>query len=109
MLRTMELLLGLPPMTQYDAAATPMWNSFTATPDFSGFTSMPNRINLSDRNTAMNYWQRLSETFDLSKEDAAPDHEFSQVIWHAVKGLDVPYPGPRRAAFVKTLEDDDDD
>lgn len=113
MLRTMELLLGLPPMTQYDAAATPMWNSFTAQPQYTAFTALPANIDLTDRNTASNYWQRLSETFDLSKEDAAPDLEFSKVIWHAVKGLHVPFPGPRRAAFVaparKLMNDDDDD
>ena len=109
MLRTMELLLGLPPMTQYDAAATPMWNSFTASPNFSSFASLPSNINLNDRNTAINKWQQLSETFDLSREDAAPDLEFSKVIWHAVKGLHVPFPGPRRAAFFSARDDDDDD
>jgi hypothetical protein len=109
MLRTMELLLGLPPMTQYDAAATPMWNSFTASPNFSSFASLPSNINLNDRNTAINKWQQLSETFDLSREDAAPDLEFSKVIWHAVKGLHIPFPGPRRAAFFSARDDDDDD
>jgi hypothetical protein len=112
MLRTMEMILGLPPMTQYDAAATPMWNSFSATASMQPFTSLPSNINLGDRNTAMNKWQQLSETFDLSKEDAAPDLEFSKVIWHAVKGLHVPFPAPRRAAFIKVrpeAEEDDDD
>jgi hypothetical protein len=57
----------------------------------------------------MNKWQQLSETFDLSKEDAAPDLEFSKVIWHAVKGLHVPFPAPRRAAFLKVREEKEDD
>jgi YVTN family beta-propeller protein len=109
MLRTMEMILGLPPMTQYDAAATPMWNSFTSNPDFTSFVSLPSNINLNDRNTAMNKWQQLSETFDLSKEDAAPDLEFSKVIWHAVKGLHVPFPAPRRAAFIKVHEEKEED
>ncbi|HSB91588.1 MAG TPA: bifunctional YncE family protein/alkaline phosphatase family protein, partial [Flavitalea sp.] len=51
MLRTIELILGLPPMSQYDAAATPMWRSFMATPDFSAFQSVPANISTDTRNT----------------------------------------------------------
>lgn len=109
MLRTMELILGLPPMTQYDAAAMPMWNCFTAKPDMRPFASLPANLDLNAKNNRQGYWQRLSETFDLSVEDAAPDLEFSKVIWHAVKGDDVPFPGPRRAAFVRVKDAKDDD
>jgi phospholipase C len=104
MLRTMELLLGLPPMTQHDAAATPMWNCFAATPNLSPFTAVPANIDLGEKNTVMNKWQRLSEGFDFSREDAAPDLLFSQVLWHAIKGDAVPFPGPKRAAFFKGNE-----
>jgi hypothetical protein len=104
MLRTMELLLGLPPMTQHDAAATPMWNCFAATPNLSPFTAVPANIDLGEKNTVMNKWQRLSEGFDFSREDAAPDLLFSQVLWHAIKGDGVPFPGPKRAAFFKGNE-----
>ena len=101
MLRTMELILGLPPMTQYDAAAKPMWNCFDNKAYPSAFRSLHPLVDLNQKNTAVNEWQRLSESFDLSKEDAAPDIEFNRVIWHAVKGGHIPFPGPRRAAFVK--------
>jgi YVTN family beta-propeller protein len=104
MLRTMELLLGLPPMTQHDAAATPMWNCFAATPNLSPFNAVPANIDLGEKNTVMNKWQRLSEGFDFSREDAAPDLLFSQVLWHAIKGDGVPFPGPKRAAFFKGNE-----
>lgn len=110
MLRTMELILGMPPMTQYDAAATPMWRCFSHTPNANGFVAVQPNVNMAEKNTALNEWQRLSETFNLAKEDAAPDLEFSKVVWHAVKGLDKPFPGLRRAAFVKpTAQSDDDD
>lgn len=111
MLRTMELILGNPPMTQYDAAAEPMWRCFTPTPDLSPFISMRSNIDLDAKNIARNKWQQKSEAFDFSKEDAAPDLEFSEVIWYAVKGEQVPFPGPRRSAFVKVKEEkkDDDD
>ncbi len=109
MLRTMELILGIPPMSQYDAAATPMWRCFSATPDTKPFQSIIPAVNLNDRNTAMNEWQRRSEKFDLSKEDAVPDLEFNKVLWHGLKGDHVPFPGPRRAAFYKPIEKADKD
>jgi YVTN family beta-propeller protein len=111
MLRTMELILGIPPMTQYDAAAQPMWRAFTATANASPYKLRPSNIDLNDRNTAMNEWQMRSEKFDLTKEDAVPDLEFNIVLWHGLKGSNVPFPGPRRAAFYKPInkKDKDDD
>jgi hypothetical protein len=46
---------------------------------------------------------------DLTKEDAVPDLEFNIVLWHAVKGESVPFPGPRRAAFVKLKKEKEGD
>ncbi|MEN9599240.1 MAG: hypothetical protein RL596_1551 [Bacteroidota bacterium] len=111
MLRTMELILGIPPMTQYDAAATPMWRCFTNTINAKPYTAIMPQVNLKDKNTAMNEWQRRSEKFDLSKEDAVPDLEFNVVLWHGLKGSNIPFPGPKRAAFYKPIkkEDKDDD
>lgn len=109
MVRTIELILGLPPMSQYDAAATPMWKCFSDTPDLTPFKAKPNNIDLSGKNVAINEWQRRSEKFDLTKEDAVPDLEFNIVLWHGIKGDDIPFPAPRRAAFVKLNEKDDDD
>jgi DNA-binding beta-propeller fold protein YncE len=109
MLRTMELILGLPPMSQYDAAATPMFRSFTAKPDTSSFTSVPAIINLREKNTATNATAKLSDQIDLSKEDRVPDMLFSRIIWKAVRGEDSEMPAPRRSAFVKTADVDDDE
>jgi hypothetical protein len=112
MLRTMELILGLQPMSQYDAAAEPMWRSFSPIPDLSPFVSLPANIDLNQKNTVLNKWQRKSETFDFTNEDRAPDLEFSELLWYAIKGDHVPFPGPKRSAFVKLKdkkEEDDDD
>jgi hypothetical protein len=109
MLRTIELILGLPPMSQYDAAAVPMWRSFTATPNLTTFTSLPAAIDLNERNTANTPSAKLSETFDFSKEDRIPDLIFSQVIWKAVKGEDSEMPAPRRSAFFKAADDDEEE
>ncbi len=100
MLRTIELILGLPPMSQYDAAAEPMWRCFSASPDLTPFTSVPALVDLNEKNKKNTPSARLSETFDLSKEDAIPDLVFSEVIWKAVKGEGSKMPAPRRSAFL---------
>ena len=70
---------------------------------------MPANINLEDKNIAVNEWQRRSEQFNLAKEDAIPDMEFNLVLWHGLKGSDVPFPGPKRAAFFKPVKKVDKD
>jgi YVTN family beta-propeller protein len=102
LLRTMELILGLPPMTQYDAAANSLWRSFNNTPDHPPYTARLNKVDLNDKNKAENQWQSLSETFDFSVEDRVNDFDFNEVIWRAVKGLDSPCPPTVRAAFLTT-------
>lgn len=111
MLRTMELILGMPPMTQYDAAAEPMWRCFSGTPNLVPFKSVPAQIDITEKTIASSEWQRRSEKFDFSKEDAIPDMEFNVVLWHGIKGDEVPMPAPNRAAFLKIRADkkDDDD
>jgi YVTN family beta-propeller protein len=109
MMRTMELILGLPPMSQYDAAATPMWRAFTSKPDFTPFKAIEPAYDLNERNVADNELSRRSQYFNLTKLDAVPEREFNEVLWKAIKGLDSEMPAPVRAAFVKMGDDDDDD
>jgi YVTN family beta-propeller protein len=104
MLHTMELLLGFPPMSQYDASAEPMWRCFSNQPDLTSFDAKPLQTDINAVNTIQNAWQRKSENFDLSREDMVPDHEFTEVIWKAVKGENAVPPAPRRAAFVKDAD-----
>jgi len=99
MLRTIELILGLPPMTQYDASATPMWRCFSNSSGHKPFTVRPNQVNLDEKNTVISKWSKLSEEFNFAREDRAPDVEFNEVIWKAVKGLDSECPPPVHAAF----------
>lgn len=109
MLRTIELILGIPPMSQYDAGATPMWRCFTSTANNNRFTALPSNIDLSEKNLAWNELAEQSATFDFTKEDRAPDLEFSEVIWKGVKGLHAIMPAPKRAAFVRVVAKDVDD
>lgn len=114
-LRTIELILGMPPMTQYDAAATPMWRSFTATPDLTAFNHVRANVDLNEKNPTKTALAIQSEKFDWSKEDAVPDLVFNEILWQGIKGK--PAPSPVRAAFLKRnhkedrglKEDDDDD
>jgi len=109
MLRTMELILGLPPMSQYDAAAIPMFNAFTNTADLTPFKKRDARIDLNEINAANAPGAQKSASWDFSKEDTLPDIEFNEVIWKSVKGANSPMPAPVRSAFVRVIEDGDDE
>ena len=107
-LRTMELILGLAPMSQYDAAATPLWRCFTAIPDLTPYTTLPAQVDITEKNLVWNELSKRSAGFDFSKEDRVPDMEFSEVIWKGVKGLQSTMPAPKRAAFIKVPAKEDD-
>ena len=94
MLRTMELLLGLPPMSQFDAAANPMYASFGPEADLSGFTLVPPGVDVNAKNTAASYGARSSMGMDFSGPDKAPMHLLNEIIWKSVKGVDSPMPAP---------------
>ncbi|HEX3626469.1 MAG TPA: beta-propeller fold lactonase family protein [Verrucomicrobiae bacterium] len=110
MLRTMELILGLQPMTQFDAAATPMFNSFQEQPDFTPYTALPANVSLTTKNSSEAWGAH--EKFYFAKEDANDDIKFNEVIWRSVKGSDHPMPAPVHAGFVlagaKSSDDDGD-
>ncbi len=99
LLRTMELILGLPPMSQYDASAVPIWRCMNKTADHPSFTVRPCLVNLDDKNLAENKWQKKSELFDFTREDMVNDAELNEVIWKAVRGLDSSCPPSVHAAF----------
>ncbi|HEV3204315.1 MAG TPA: alkaline phosphatase family protein, partial [Gemmataceae bacterium] len=100
MLRTMELILGLKPMSQFDAAARPMYGSFQATPDLRPYSHAPAGVDLNQKTQASAWGAKLSETFDFAKEDSADDLLLNEVIWRSVKGSRIAMPPPVRAAFV---------
>jgi YVTN family beta-propeller protein len=109
MLRTMELILGIPPMSQYDAAAAPMFNSFTNKADLTPFKHRPATYDLTERNAVNAPGAQQSAAWDFSKEDTLPDIEFNEVIWMSVHGANSRMPAPVRSAFVRAIEDDDDE
>jgi YVTN family beta-propeller protein len=108
-LRTIELILGLPPMSQYDAAATPMYNAFTTSADLRPFTHLEARINLNEKNDWNAPGAAASLRMNFSAPDLAPDLELNQIIWEAVRGRGAKMPPPRRTGFIKPIAVDDDD
>ncbi len=108
MLRTMELILGLPPLSQFDASARPMNNGLSPEPDLTPYTHLPPGVNLDERNPRGALGQRESETMDFSHEDAAPEDLLNQIVWTSVRGPDVPMPSPVRSAFVRNPVRDKD-
>jgi YVTN family beta-propeller protein len=108
MLRTMELILGLPPMTQYDAAATPMYRSFTAIPNTVLYTSVPANIDLGTLNVALTPSAKRSEKLDFTDVDRIDDRLFNDILWKGLKGENFQVPAPRRSAFVKVSAEDED-
>lgn len=107
-LRTMELILGLQPMSQYDAAAKPMWRCFDTTPDLTPFEALPESVDLREKNVAWNQWAKKSANIDLTREDRVPDRLFNEILWNGIKG-NVPMPAPMHAAFVKAAVAKDKD
>lgn len=94
MVRTMELLLGLPPMTQFDAAAMPMYASFGTTPDLTPYTLENPRVDVNARNPRGAPGAKVSLSMDFSDYDLTPMFELNEVIWKSVRGADSEMPLP---------------
>ncbi len=107
MLRTMELILGLKPMSQFDAAATPMFNSFQANADTRPYEVVTPQVNLDALNSSHAWGGELKLNF--AREDAVDDLLLTEIVWRAVRGSDHPAPAPVRAAFVFPHPTDKDD
>jgi len=109
MIHTIEMILGMPPMTQYDAAAPTMWRCFNNEPDTTLFTVLPCQVNLGDTNPGGTRLASLSKGLDFSKEDIIPDQIMNMITWKAVKGENALMPSPVRAAFFRPFKKTKDD
>jgi hypothetical protein len=107
MLRTMELILGLKPMSQFDAAARPMFGSFQTNPDSRPFQALPAQVDV-DAVTERHAWGGNLK-LNFAREDAVDDLLLSEIVWRSVRGADSPMPAPVRAAFVFPHPKADDD
>ncbi|MCB0628603.1 MAG: alkaline phosphatase family protein [Saprospiraceae bacterium] len=98
-LRTIELILGLPPMTQFDMAANSMEDCFIGEIDSTPYTVLPNRIPLDEMNAQLGmlkgkqlFYAQKSMEMPLDEVDQSDEDLFNRIIWHSVKGYDTPYP-----------------
>jgi len=111
LLRTMELMLGLPPMNQFDATATPMSDCFTNAPNLAPFTALPNIIPLDQMNPEpkkisdplLRKNAYASARLPLAQPDQCPEDLLNRILWHAMKGSQAPYP----AWAVRSQKDDE--
>lgn len=112
-LRTIEQILGLPPMNQFDASATPMFDCFTDTPDYRPFDAVPNQVPLDQmnpdpsaiRDEVLRTDALVSATLNFREIDKAPEDMLNRILWRAMRGSAIPYPA--WAAGVEEEEDDD--
>jgi YVTN family beta-propeller protein len=116
MYRTMEQILGLPPLNQFDLAAQPMFSVFASTPDFTPYTALANQIPLDEMNPSLagltGLQRQLAEfslTIERSEPDASDADMLNRAIWHSVKGFDTPYNHGRplasqHSSFVSLLQ-----
>jgi YVTN family beta-propeller protein len=100
LLRTMEQILGMKPMNQFDASAMPMFDCFTDKPDFTPFKSVPNKVPLDQMNPdpmsildpILRQDAIVSATLNFLEVDRAPEDVLNRIIWRSMKGSKVPYP-----------------
>jgi YVTN family beta-propeller protein len=117
MVRTIENILGLPPMNQLDLTAESMSDCFTDNPDFTPYKSVMNNVPLDKLNMALInlqgdqlYWAKKSMEQNLDEVDRIDEDVFNKIIWYAVKGYGRPYPDlPVEKLFEMENKKYDDD
>ncbi len=100
MIRTIELILGLAPLSQFDAAARPMFASFTDKADLTPYVNEGARIDLNEINSQTAYGADRSSKMDFDEYDRIDDFELNEILWRAVKGKDAPLPPAVRRAIA---------
>jgi len=113
LVRTLEQILGLPPMNQLDASAVPMWDAFTDTPDYAPFVAVASNVALDEMNPpaqalldpAARRDALASARMNFREVDKAPEDALNRILWRAMKGAREPYP---EWAVTAGADDDDD-
>ncbi len=95
--RTMELIMGMRPLSLNDALASPMYDAFTALPlNAAPVDCIPANVNLLEMNTPGSPWAAVSSSLPLDRIDATPQSKIDAILWKSVYGADStpPPPGP---------------
>lgn len=112
LLRTIEQILGMPPMNQFDASADPMFDCFLDTANLTPFEAVPNLVPLDQMNPdpaaikdpILRGDALVSMELNFAEVDRAPEDVLNRILWRAMKGTEVPYP-----AWAAGLDDDEDE
>ena len=107
MVRTMELILGLKPMSQFDAAAHAALRSFQAEQDLRPYDLAPANVNLDEKESVSTAWGAHLKN-EFRQKGCADDYLLNGVVFTSVRGPNSPMPAPVHAAFVFGHKDDDD-
>jgi hypothetical protein len=91
-MRTMELILGLRPMTHYDAGARPLYAAFSSTPNNASYSAEKPRISLTEKNPERSATAARSAQMDFDEADEIDDDELNAILWIAIKGTEPPPP-----------------
>jgi YVTN family beta-propeller protein len=115
MLKSIELILGLPSLSLFNLIANDMRASFTETPNLSPFTAITPKQDLLELNPQARTLTGerkagalASAQMNFSVPDAVPTEKLNRIVWHEIKGWSTPYPGTRNATFSPFQLDDDD-
>ena len=111
-LRTIGQILGMPPLNQFDASATPMTDCFTDVADPTPFVARPATVPLDQMNAdpkaildpVLKAGALASAAMNFREVDKAPEDALNRVLWHAMKGSAAPYP-----SWATRGGDDEDD
>jgi YVTN family beta-propeller protein len=116
MVKTIELILGLPTMSLFDLIAHDMRNSFTDTPDFTPYQAETPKQSLFEQNPKLQALRGKAREAALDSmkmrfevPDAAPTERLNRIVWHQIRGWNTPYPGAKNAVFAPLSLDLDDD
>jgi Phosphoesterase family len=100
-LRTMELILGVPPLSQFDALATPMTAAFSNTPNLRPYNALTPEQNLWALNGKNAPMAADSLRIDFSEPDRIPMGTMNEIIWKSVRGADSEMPPTVHAPYIE--------
>jgi DNA-binding beta-propeller fold protein YncE len=91
-LRTIELILGLRPLTHFDAGARPLAMAFASAPNLAPYEAERPRISLTEKNPARSPTAARSVKMDFSDADRVDDDELNAILWESIKKTEAPVP-----------------
>jgi YVTN family beta-propeller protein len=102
-IRTMEEILGLASLSHFDGFGRPLRDVWAAEPDLAPYTALVPEQRLDELNPANTALARASTGLDLHMEDVADETLFNRILWEAIRGPGVPYPGTTRVPAQEVM------